>query len=120
LILLALKGLRFIDAASGATFSLLATIVNNQVGGSAAGNPRENRSDPVAARSAHALPGVYPRGMAGKPAESSPPGRAQSARGKQEGEEERPGERCGPLAIARLAKDDGRALILYTRTEGRT
>jgi hypothetical protein len=35
-----------------------------------------------------------------------------------DGEERRaPGERVGPLAIARHVKDDGRALILYSRIE---
>ena len=32
---------------------------------------------------------------------------------------ERRGERTGPVAITRLVKDDGRALILYTAQEGR-
>ena len=31
--------------------------------------------------------------------------------------ERAPSETCGPLALERLVKDDGRALILYTRRE---
>ncbi|MGD0452489.1 MAG: hypothetical protein ABSB69_02730 [Solirubrobacteraceae bacterium] len=42
--------------------------------------------------------------MAGKPAEPPP----SAPRGGQS-------ERTGPVAIARHVKDDGRALIIYTR-----
>ncbi len=31
--------------------------------------------------------------------------------------DDRPGERYGPVAIERRVKDDGRALILYTRIQ---
>jgi hypothetical protein len=45
--------------------------------------------------------------MARKPAAPPPPGGPESA----------VGERLGPLAIERVAKADGRALILYSRAE---
>ena len=48
---------------------------------------------------------VYPRCMAGKPAEHPPEG-DRSAIGQQS-------EREGPLAVSRSQKADGRALILY-------
>jgi hypothetical protein len=63
--------------------------------------------------------------MLGKPAESS--GSSPSHRGAQErkrqnssepgraDEDERPGERFGPLTLTRRVKDDGRTLILYAR-----
>jgi hypothetical protein len=53
--------------------------------------------------------------MAGKPAEPEPAGEepgiepAPHANGKPDD------ERIGPVAIARYVKDDGRALIVYTR-----
>lgn len=50
---------------------------------------------------------VYPRGMARKPAAPPPIGGTESGVGK----------RFGPLAIERVAKVDGRALILYSRAE---
>ncbi len=53
---------------------------------------------------------VYPRRMAGRPGER--PGQDERT-----GEEKPSGdvERTGPIAIARHVKDDGRALILYSR-----
>jgi hypothetical protein len=74
---------------------------------------------------------VYPRQMSGEPAESPRPrpshrdaegGKRQSESERRRwSEPERPGERVGPLTLTRLVKDDGRALILYTRaSEGRT
>jgi hypothetical protein len=45
--------------------------------------------------------------MARKPAASRTPGEAESA----------VRERVGPLAVERVAKADGRALILYSRAE---
>jgi hypothetical protein len=50
--------------------------------------------------------------MAGTPAEPPPP-EQESETGPQT---DAP-ERCGPIAIARHVKDDGRALILYTRDD---
>jgi hypothetical protein len=60
--------------------------------------------------------------MARKPAAPPPPGGAESgesgdretvaARGRSD-----PPERFGPLAVARMAKDDGRALIIYSHEE---
>jgi hypothetical protein len=47
--------------------------------------------------------------MAGNPAESPSPG------GRQPAAAVAPPERVGPVSIARYAKDDGRALILYAR-----
>jgi hypothetical protein len=55
--------------------------------------------------------------MAGKPPDARPEGGDEhSPRGQQE-----EAERIGPLTLARHVKDDGRALILYTREprEGR-
>ena len=43
-------------------------------------------------------------------------GQSQSHPGGGEGERESAGERVGALTIARFVKDDGRELILYTRT----
>jgi hypothetical protein len=59
--------------------------------------------------------------MLGKPTGSPSSGQSQSDPGGQEGERQRAGERqgagerVGALTIARCVKDDGRALILYTR-----
>ena len=47
--------------------------------------------------------------MAGKPAVPPASGAAESG----------PGERLGPLQIERLAKADGRALIVYSHAEPR-
>jgi hypothetical protein len=86
----------------------------------------------------------YPRGVAGKPAEPSPStaaarsgqgcgyeevgsgrgeaagrggeaagGRGQAGRGEPDCGQQR--ELVGPLVLARHVKDDGRALLLYTR-----
>ncbi|MGA2452657.1 MAG: hypothetical protein ABSG93_03980 [Solirubrobacteraceae bacterium] len=58
--------------------------------------------------------------MAGQPAEPPPSGH-RSETGQQAGAREREGERepaeerVGPVTIARHLKDDGRALIIYTR-----
>ena len=54
--------------------------------------------------------------MLGKPTGSPSCGQSQSEPGDQEGERQRAGERVGALTIARFVKDDGRELILYTRT----
>jgi hypothetical protein len=59
------------------------------------------------------------------PASVSPPPGERSAGERSEAGGRRPGERtareeretCGPLDIERHVKDDGRALILYTRRE---
>lgn len=53
--------------------------------------------------------------MAGKRADPPPrePGEVDRRR---DGEQAPGAERCGPVTISRLAKDDGRALILYTVT----
>jgi len=56
--------------------------------------------------------------MAGKSLEPAPPPRPHSERAGEEGSTERGGERYGPVAITRLRKDDGRALILYRLEEG--
>jgi hypothetical protein len=53
---------------------------------------------------------VYPRGMAGKPAE----GREHQPDREREPGGEHELEHIGPVAIARHVKDDGRALILYS------
>jgi hypothetical protein len=42
-----------------------------------------------------------------------------SSDGGAEGHEDTPAERVGPVEIERLKKDDGRALILYRRTDER-
>ena len=57
--------------------------------------------------------------MLGKPTGSPASGQSQSDPGGREGERERAGERVGALTIARCVKDDGRALILYTRDKPR-
>jgi hypothetical protein len=41
---------------------------------------------------------------------------ATGARGGGEGRDEERAEHVGPVAIERLRKDDGRALILYSRS----
>ncbi len=63
--------------------------------------------------------------MAGNPTEPTPSGESselgrQTGPGEQQEERARAGQRVGPLAIARHVKDDGRALILYTREPGGT
>jgi hypothetical protein len=57
--------------------------------------------------------------MLGKPTGSLGSGQSQSHPDGREGERERAGERVGALTIARWVKDDGRALILYTRDRRR-
>ena len=54
--------------------------------------------------------------MLGKPTGSPSSGRSQGEPGGQEGERQRAGERVGALTISRFVKEDGRELILYTRT----
>ena len=54
--------------------------------------------------------------MLGKPTGSPSSGRSQGEPGGQEGEQQRAGERVGALTISRFVKEDGRELILYTRT----
>jgi hypothetical protein len=46
-----------------------------------------------------------------------PPGRARSDAAGERAEKVRPAERYGVVEIARQQKDDGRALLLYTRVE---
>jgi hypothetical protein len=55
--------------------------------------------------------------MAGKPAEPEPEpaGEQPDIEPAQYADREPGGEHIGPLAIARYVKDDGRALIVYTR-----
>jgi hypothetical protein len=61
--------------------------------------------------------------MAGNPAEPPPSERRSRVDGQADDERARgggrepPDERSGPVAVARHVKDDGRALILYTRNE---
>jgi hypothetical protein len=60
---------------------------------------------------------VYPREMPGKPPE--PPAADRSggdATPVASGEQTEP-ERLGPLTVSRHLKDDGRALILFSRSE---
>jgi len=57
--------------------------------------------------------------MLGKPTGSPGSGQSQRHPGGRKGEQERAGERVGALTIARYVKDDGRALILYTRDRRR-
>jgi hypothetical protein len=54
---------------------------------------------------------------AGPPPPQRPPADLGSERDR--GAEPHPVERYGPVAIERYAKDDGRALLLYTHTAGR-
>jgi hypothetical protein len=56
--------------------------------------------------------------MAGKPSEPSPVRTPQSEGGGGKGEQVPASERCGPVVITRLSKDDGRRLIFYSRAEG--
>ena len=55
--------------------------------------------------------------MAGKPAEPQTPGDSKNVERREAGESEPPREQIGPVAIERLSKDDGRALILYSSIE---
>jgi hypothetical protein len=60
--------------------------------------------------------------MARKPAVPPSPGAAEPGRaktGEPTGRDDRaaPSERFGPLAIERMSKDDGRALIVYSHEE---
>jgi hypothetical protein len=57
---------------------------------------------------------VYPRGMVGKPSEPSPPDSLQQAAAQESGQFDQSDQVTGPLAVERLRKSDGRALILYT------
>jgi hypothetical protein len=69
---------------------------------------------------------LYPRKMSSGPAQPPSPEQPQSAGAKdragaasdeQDGVELRADERTGPLTIMRVAKDDGRSLILYGHDE---
>ena len=55
--------------------------------------------------------------MPAKPPDSAAARGSESATSGAVGGRLEPGERVGPLAIARHVKGDGRALILYSRTE---
>jgi hypothetical protein len=55
--------------------------------------------------------------MTAEDASPEPPGRATSDAVGQQAEKAHPPERCGVVEIARHLKDDGRALVLYTRVE---
>jgi hypothetical protein len=60
--------------------------------------------------------------MAGSPAEPPPSDRRSGIDGQadprvRDGELQAPNEHSGPVTVARHAKDDGRALILYTSDE---
>ena len=52
--------------------------------------------------------------MAGKPSEPSPSEHLQQAAAQESGQFDQADEMTGPLAVERLRKSDGRALILYT------
>ncbi|MGD1056455.1 MAG: hypothetical protein ABR992_03490 [Solirubrobacteraceae bacterium] len=52
--------------------------------------------------------------MGGNHGELSSSGKGPVDSPEQDGEPATPGERLGPVAIARHVKADGRALILYT------
>jgi hypothetical protein len=52
--------------------------------------------------------------MVGKPSEPSPPGDLQQAAAQEPGQFDQSDQITGPLAVERLRKSDGRALILYT------
>ena len=54
--------------------------------------------------------------MLGEPTGSPSSGQSQSGPGGPEGERQRAGEGLGPLTISRFVKEDGRELVLYTRT----
>ncbi len=47
----------------------------------------------------------------------SPPPAGTSGEPSELASDDQPGERYGPVAIERLVKEDGRALILYTRIQ---
>jgi hypothetical protein len=53
-------------------------------------------------------------GKRAEPSASGAPGEGDSGAGRQP---EQRGERVGPVVVERHVKDDGRALILYTRVE---
>jgi len=53
--------------------------------------------------------------MAGEPAEPPPSGPEPEIERDPKREPEQANEHVGPLAIARHVKDDGRALVIYTR-----
>jgi hypothetical protein len=71
-----------------------------------------------AARMHHAR-GYTLAGMTEKPTGRAPSQRAGARAGEDRpDQEEGPGERYGLLVVARHVKDDGRALIIYTRAQG--
>jgi hypothetical protein len=55
--------------------------------------------------------------MSRKPSAPASSGRAQQAGREKQDEQREPGERFGPLVVARQAKEDGRALLLYARAQ---
>ena len=111
-------------ATTDTTLSLLAARVNRHLGRNTAirdAETRERTASPflVAAAPrarAWARVWVYPREMAG----SSAPSPERSGEDRHEDDRADPapaGERYGVVAVARNRKDDGRALILYTRDD---
>jgi hypothetical protein len=52
--------------------------------------------------------------MVGKPSESSPPDHLHEAAAQGSAQFDQSEQMTGPLAVERLRKDDGRALILYS------
>lgn len=55
--------------------------------------------------------------MPGKPLDPQPSRQPTPGSGRSESLSGRPGERTGALFVARHVKDDGRALILYSRDD---
>jgi hypothetical protein len=55
--------------------------------------------------------------MAREPAAPPPSDRPEHGARPDSGGRSQPPERYGPLGVARHAKDDGRALLLFTRAE---
>ena len=55
--------------------------------------------------------------MAREPAAPPPSDRPEQGASPGAGEQAQAAERYGPLALARHLKDDGRALLLFTRAE---
>jgi hypothetical protein len=99
------------------TLSLFGTAVNSEVDGNTANNGRRSpersglEREPLA--TAHA--GYTLDGMAAKPTDAGEGSGAGDTPAEREGEGAQ--ERYGPLRVERHRKDDGRALILYTRPE---
>jgi hypothetical protein len=99
------------------TFPLIAIAVNGPAAEIALSRPGEPAATGRAAKETGHADAYTLGGMAREPATPPPSERRDSAPPLPADEPTGADERYGPLALARHTKDDGRALLLFTRAE---